>query len=86
MVAVLYCLHNFFDCEDLACRLTVVRAKDLIASDRGGTSDPYVVINVGPGGHDAPYFGASVGVQCAGCACMYMIRLADNLAADLCAR
>lgn len=37
-----------------------MRAKDLIASDRGGTSDPYVVVKVGPGGDAAPYFGASM--------------------------
>ena len=58
-----------------------MRAKDLIASDRGGTSDPYVVIHVGPGGNDSPYFGACVGVQWL---CMYVYdKTCRNLVADL---
>ena len=36
-------------------KLKVIRAKELIAADRGGKSDPYCVIRVGPGG-GAPFF------------------------------
>ena len=33
-----------------------MQAKDLISADLGGTSDPYVTITVGAGGHSAPYY------------------------------
>ena len=37
-------------------KLTIVRAKDLIAKDRGGTSDPFCNITVGPGGTEPPFY------------------------------
>ena len=36
--------------------VTVVSAKDLRAADRGGKSDPYICVTVGPGGHETPYY------------------------------
>jgi len=42
-------IESMVDFSVLVTKLevTVVRAKDLIAADRGGTSDPYVKVNVG---------------------------------------
>ena len=42
--------------EAAQLKLTIVSAKDLIASDRGGTSDPYCVIHVSMGHNDQPFY------------------------------